>query len=116
MSDHTPGPWRAGYVNESDRKERMLVRAECGDGQPYVAICPAPNQEGNARLIAAAPDLLAAVEEYLAQQDRIEALRKEEILDESERDENLQQRLSVMMRQATAVIHMRSAVDKIHGK
>jgi hypothetical protein len=46
----------------------MFVRAESVDGQPYVAICPAPavgSHEANARLIAAAPELLAALKDLL---------------------------------------------------
>lgn len=69
MSEHTPGPWRAGYIDEQDRRERMIVRAEAVDGHPYVAICPNPlagSHEANARLIAAAPDLLAACELMLS--------------------------------------------------
>ena len=62
MSKHTPGKWRAGYLDEADRKNQMIVRAEDVDGQPYIAICPNPvcgDLEANAQLIAAAPDLLA---------------------------------------------------------
>jgi hypothetical protein len=62
---HTPGPWRAGYASEMERAVQMLVRAEQIDGQPYVAVVPSRgigdhSHMANARLIAAAPDLLMA--------------------------------------------------------
>src|SRR4051812_3270219 len=65
MSGHTPGPWRAGFASEKDRRREMIVRAEEGDDQPYIAIFPGfttDEHEANAQLCAAAPDLLAACE------------------------------------------------------
>jgi hypothetical protein len=63
---HTPGPWRAGFQDEMSRSVEMNVRAEGVDGQPWVAICRCNfggiDIEANARLIAAAPDLLASWE------------------------------------------------------
>ena len=65
---YTPGPWRAGYGSEIERSIRMLVRAEEQDGQPYIAVVVNYDgrHEANARLIAAAPKLLAACETGLA--------------------------------------------------
>lgn len=66
---HTPGPWRPGYHSEADRRSEMIVRAEEIDDQPYVALCPwtpIGNHEANSLLIAAAPDLLAACQAFLA--------------------------------------------------
>ena len=73
---HTPGNWRAGYVDEADRKNQMIVRAEDVDGQPYIAICPNPlcgNLEANAQLIAAAPDMLEAIKAFLLSYEGIDA-------------------------------------------
>ena len=68
MSAHTPGPWvvdaRGGGVVRSDapETERQFAR---GKGRPQVAVAvgmsdrPEGEWEANARLIAAAPELLA---------------------------------------------------------
>lgn len=60
---HTAGPWRV--VNEPTRKDTRLI---CGGA---IHIATVPNQEtqgypdaANARLIAAAPDLLAALQRW----------------------------------------------------
>jgi hypothetical protein len=57
---HTPGPWRAGEGDEShlvfmgeEAIADTWLRGDCGDA------------EANARLIAAAPDLLVACKEAL---------------------------------------------------
>ena len=62
MSKHTPGPWE---VSEDDPCE---IQRE-GNGDFVAMVLPAPElgwdmnaeREANARLIAAAPDLLAAL-------------------------------------------------------
>ena len=61
---HTPGPWSV-YVNDH---RSAVVRAMFPDGQEK---CPIGKVEGvhalgNARLIAAAPDLLEALQAVLA--------------------------------------------------
>lgn len=63
MSTHTPGPWRPGRGLEGE----CLVRAEQVDGQPYVALVFKSNDdyEANARLIAAAPELLGLLIDVL---------------------------------------------------
>lgn len=53
---HTPGPWKQGA---GDRANRMLVFSK----RSRVASCSSPE---NARLIAAAPTMLAALSELLA--------------------------------------------------
>lgn len=67
MAEHTKGPWRAGFQSELDRRHEMIVRAEEVDGQPWVAPCRSNfggiEIEANARLIAAAPEMLAALVE-----------------------------------------------------
>lgn len=59
MSNHTPGPWYAlsEGITDSAIGYRAIVDS---DG---VTVCnPSPMGEANARLIAAAPDLLAALQ------------------------------------------------------
>lgn len=62
---HTPGPWA---IEEGDRETHIV------GGEAILAYCPdwpcAPQeQEANARLIAAAPDLLEALEKIVAVAD-----------------------------------------------
>lgn len=56
---HTPGPWRTGPINYAD--------VYGPDGQ-IVALCPKPSDtaEDDARLITAAPDLLAALRRVIS--------------------------------------------------
>ena len=57
MSTHTPGPW---VVQESfNEGVNLLVKPV--PGQVVAEVDKGPNMVGNARLIAAAPDLLAAL-------------------------------------------------------
>jgi hypothetical protein len=63
MNKHTPGPWTI-------TGDRDAIEAQC-PGAPYKIIIAETIgykhiREPNARLIAAAPDLLAACEELLA--------------------------------------------------
>ncbi|WP_077961682.1 hypothetical protein [Ensifer adhaerens] len=63
MSKHTPGPWMARY---DDRRDNYQIFGEGKDGmRPWLAITKCESvpaqHEANARLIAAAPDLLAAL-------------------------------------------------------
>jgi hypothetical protein len=56
MSEHTPGPWRAdGTVIYAGRHNLNLAELEPSD---YIRRA---EQEANARLIAAAPDMLRAL-------------------------------------------------------
>lgn len=72
MSKYTPGPW---WFSQRDEQGRFDI----GRGD-YVLFCstggPLPKdligaERANARLIAAAPDLLEALKECLASLDRI---------------------------------------------
>ena len=65
---HTPGPW---VVEDSRKLKRKSLRSEMlmvvavGGGMPGLIVNSGkvtPTDEANARLIAAAPDLLAALE------------------------------------------------------
>ena len=55
MSAHTPGPWRI--------VDAGMRGVECRDEKGRVIFDTAPIAHGNARLIAAAPELLAACRE-----------------------------------------------------
>jgi len=73
MSEHTPGPWAAEKVNE--RKIRQWsIRAQ--GAAPVISYELATlsghdpvRDKANARLIAAAPELLAALQEIVAAAD-----------------------------------------------
>ena len=60
---HTPGPWNYTKI---DNKKFHGFRVHEGNGGPFTHIADlhghAPDVEANAQLIAAAPDLLAAIE------------------------------------------------------
>ena len=66
----TPGPW-AAY--DAGSKHRTLISSNCEDYAPtknggvFVAVAQGPDNRANARLIAAAPDLYAALEEVTAE-------------------------------------------------
>ena len=69
MNKHTPGPWIAGNGKKGTPAETS-VYAEIKDIQVKIAWCDAtlgyPHCVANARLIAAAPDLLRALQEIRA--------------------------------------------------
>jgi hypothetical protein len=67
MSDYTPGKWEV--IKDS---EHPLHGIWSDDEVPtYIArTCFAPNSEANAKLIAAAPELLEALQEIIAITDR----------------------------------------------
>ena len=72
-SKHTPGPWPWQYT--SDRK-RIVIGAGLVEGpngyevaEVYSDDCPSEVAEANARLIAAAPDLLEAVRAFVERFD-----------------------------------------------
>ena len=59
-AQHTPAPWRLNAGNETlvmGSNQRPIARAECG-GTSGIGLAEA---EANARLIAAAPDMLEAL-------------------------------------------------------
>ena len=62
QAKHTPGPWEAHPLEfQNWLKYGARVGPECG-GSNIAHVYAAPETEANARLIAAAPDLLAACE------------------------------------------------------
>lgn len=73
MSAHTPGPWQVTGQAESARY--IVVRAVMSNGKPGRIVARVPfNKEGDvvytdasdANLIAAAPDLLAALRDLVS--------------------------------------------------
>lgn len=65
MTKHTPGPWVAcGYGDYSDYEGKCrVVLGEGGDIRTAVVLgFDTPENEADARLIAAAPDLLEALQ------------------------------------------------------
>ena len=60
---HTPGPWSVGPWFDNDGQPEIVIEHMTPSGNlvPAVAIGGLIGQEANARLIAAAPDLLAEV-------------------------------------------------------
>ncbi len=63
-AQHTPGPWSA-CSGDAGQKFNIECAGTGNDLLP-VAILKGPDRRANARLIAAAPDLLAALEEITA--------------------------------------------------
>jgi hypothetical protein len=67
-AQHTPGPWRVGPRQDIPEGQHVLIMAGQGGSSWGVATVKlydmrdAEIQSANARLIAAAPDLLAALE------------------------------------------------------
>jgi hypothetical protein len=73
-SKHTPGPWKASITAERLGEKRTFIYSETKEKQDRSEYRPAPlvtilevcvdkdEHEANAALIAAAPELLAAVE------------------------------------------------------
>ena len=59
---HTPGPWTANEPNEKALRYAWSVWPEEGSGFARIAtVTQCDEQEANAHLIAAAPDLLEAL-------------------------------------------------------
>lgn len=57
---HTEGPWHVAYFE--DENAAVIVTAE-GDGRIAEIRGNVPEEDANARLIAAAPDMLAALQD-----------------------------------------------------
>ena len=66
MSHHTPGPWKTGTGAFADQVFVDDQTGEQGNDWGENLICETAGSEANARLIAAAPDLLEALKACLA--------------------------------------------------
>ena len=72
MSKHTPGPWfmtgeLPGYRSRINSTPQNL-------GWDLAHVCNGPEADANARLIAAAPELLEALQEVFADHDAVNRL------------------------------------------
>jgi hypothetical protein len=66
MSGHTPGPWRYEYTNSAHESYVAVSSNLLANGATVViGQCAGPDREANARLIAAAPLLLEALQRAL---------------------------------------------------
>ena len=82
MTTHTPGPWVLGNADNCGRGYAVcagpyVIARVVGNGYP-IGMGRSPKSDANARLIAAAPDMLAALKDVLAWIDgqrRIKAFR-----------------------------------------
>ena len=69
---HTPGPWVFGNTSEDRRmilggeSERYVCNVQIYQTPRVAGLCDEAEREANARLIAAAPDMLAALEAMTA--------------------------------------------------
>lgn len=63
QSKHTPGPWAAEATRNGKVFEVYFGNAEAGETGCGWATLAGDNQAANARLIAAAPDLLEALQD-----------------------------------------------------
>lgn len=59
MTEHTPGPWE--YAGR-DRNNRNYIRHEQGGEDYSLAVFDTSTSDDDARIMASAPDLLAALE------------------------------------------------------
>lgn len=100
FAGHTPGPWEIdknehGYWQVADKQDAICCNSSCyaGYGKPEL-------DAANARLIAAAPDLLAAYRAALARAEAAEKERDEwrqACLDHGEKANQLQRELDAMV-------------------
>lgn len=63
MSNHTPGPWEADW---DDDGEQLGIYQDRYAGNPIAVMREGSNASADAKLIAAAPDLLAACKTAVA--------------------------------------------------
>ena len=62
MSNHTPGPWRIDK-NDNPRNPGYHCRGDC-NGQAFEVVFSTPDiRQADARLVAAAPELLSALKD-----------------------------------------------------
>lgn len=72
MSKYTAGPWQhLGDPEDDECRVRQTASVRHGDGfYSEITICDNISSKGNASLIAAAPDLLEALEAVVSVADR----------------------------------------------
>jgi len=62
QAGHTPGPWSASYSETSDGKDFWSIYGANDRAVTYMTLGPSRRLDANARLIAAAPEILDALE------------------------------------------------------
>lgn len=67
MSKHTPGPWATKEVNDKGAHVLWVMPIKANGHYVAEVGVNSPDAQANARLIAAAPDLLEALEHALAE-------------------------------------------------
>jgi len=74
MSKHTPGPWEHNdYQIIETKTEKVIANCTYGSGNP--------NNANDARLIAAAPELLEALQKLIKLSDML--IGKSDVIDEA---------------------------------
>jgi hypothetical protein len=79
MTKHTPGPWKAEIDEQVPERGAVYVEGPQGWLNQAVADCgfnDVETDEANARLIAAAPELLEALQSLVASCEKHLAFRK----------------------------------------
>ncbi len=71
MSKHTPGPWRVEHQNPSPTTGEWMIAGSKPGYLAEVRDCGSGDVRANARLIAAAPDLLEACELIVSAFDQL---------------------------------------------
>jgi hypothetical protein len=68
MTEHTPGPWSVGPWFDNYGEPEIIIEHKTDAGNLVIAVALGGlvGQEANARLIAAAPELLEAVRDSLS--------------------------------------------------
>ena len=64
MATHTPGPWQS-FADDQGHDIIAEDGAHIARVEPVNSLCPAEEQDANGNLLAAAPDLLAAIKAAL---------------------------------------------------
>jgi hypothetical protein len=77
MSKHTPGPWRAERQNPSPTTGEWMIAGSKPGYLAEVRDCGSGDVLANARLIAAAPDLLEALYDLGSYADLCESFLRE---------------------------------------
>jgi hypothetical protein len=105
MSKHTPGPWRVTNNPDGVYHDTMsLVVTDKGEvcGPRQIRLQAPGDVEANARLIAAAPDLLAALKALLVMCHSPEPVKLDEALTWRENDERAEAMARAAIAKATA--------------
>lgn len=98
MSSHTPGPWT---VDGPFGEQTWIVTH--GDGGTLIAEV---YTAANAALVAVAPELIEAAQDYLREMDYLAA---------TDMHDNYTDRARARAREADALVRLRTAVARVEG-